>query len=209
VTEVPVRVVAALSLALAAVACGPGPDPAASTTVPRSSAAQATPSAPSVMSDGDAMLPTPFTAEQIRDEWVEGFRLTMRRWALNGERLERWRVVTADADGVEIEIAVVDAEGVVAGEPTIGRSTWQELRDHASFPAAAATRSRVSRSTALGELEGWRYTVTGPEAGMTSELFFADSLPGAPVQMTTWQAGEKVLELEQLDRARPPAAATE
>jgi hypothetical protein len=153
------------------------------------------------------MLPTPFTAEQIRTEWVEGFRLTVRRWAPDGERLERWRVVAADAEGVEIENAVVDADGAVVGDPVTRRSTWAELRDHASFPAAAATRSREARSTALGVLEGWRYTVTGPEAGMTSEFFFVDSLPGAPVQMTVWQAGEKVLVLEQLDRDKPRAAA--
>jgi hypothetical protein len=44
---------------------------------------------------------------------------------------------------------------------------------------------------------------------MTSEFFFADSLPGAPVQMIAWQDGQKVFELEQLERLRPPGAATE
>jgi len=171
--------------------------------------ADATPVVPPPAALGDEMLPTPFTAEQIRAEWVEGFRLTMRRWAPAGERLERWRVVAADAEGVEIENAVVDADGTVVGEPVTQRSSWTELRDHASFPAAGATRSRVTRSTALGELEGWLYTVPGPESGMTSEFFFADSLPGAPVQMAAWQAGEKVFEPEQLDRERPHGAAGE
>jgi hypothetical protein len=44
---------------------------------------------------------------------------------------------------------------------------------------------------------------------MSSEYFFADSLPGAPVQMTVWQSGQKVLELEQLDREQPPGAAAD
>jgi hypothetical protein len=198
-----------LTAALAVVACGPARAPNTPPAAAAPGVVDAAPGAPSADSEGAGILPTPFTAEQIRAEWVEGFRLTMRRWAPSGEALERWRVVAADAEGVEIEFAVVDADGVVAGEPAIRRSSWTELRDHASFPAAAATRSRVSRSTALGELEGWRYAVTGPEAGTTSEFFFAESLPGAPVQMIAWQDGQKVFELEQLERVRPPGAATE
>jgi hypothetical protein len=168
--------------------------------------ADATP--PPVSGDHE-MLPTPFTAGQIRSEWVTGFRLTMRRWTPTGETLERWRVVAADAEGVEIENATIDADGNVVGEAVIRRSAWTELRDHASFSATSATRSRATRATPLGELEGWLYAVAGPEAGMTSEYFFADSLPGAPVQMTVWQSGQKVLELEQLDREQPPGAAAD
>lgn len=201
------RGIAVLTLALAAAACGPARGPDTPPAVVAQVGADATPVVPPPATLGDEMLPAPFTAEQIRAEWVEGFRLTVRRWAPTGERRERWRVLAADAEGVEIENAVVDADGAVVGEPVTQRSGWTELRDHASFPSAVATRSRVTRSTALGELEGWLYTVSGPETGMTSGFFFADSLPGAPVQMTTWQAGEKVFELEQLDRERPPGAA--
>ena len=200
------KLTAVVILALAGAACGPARDPAtAPASVP--AGADATPAALSPDVERVEMLPTPFTAEQIRAEWAAGLRLTMRRWALTGERLERWRVVAADAEGVEIEHATVDADGSVVGEPVTRRSTWTELRDHASFSATVAARSRVTRSTALGELEGWLYAVTGPDAGMRSEYFFADSLPGAPVQMTAWQDGQKVFELEQLERERPPAAA--
>jgi hypothetical protein len=207
--DVPVRVSAVLTLALLAAACGParGPDTSPAAAAPIE--AEATTAVPLLDSEVDGMLPTPFTAEQIRAEWVEGFRLIMRRWALTGERLERWRVVAADAEGVAIEHATVDAVGAVVGEPATRRSTWAELRDHASFSTAVATRSRVTRSTALGKLAGWLYSVAGPEGGMTTEMFFADSLPGAPVHMTVWQEGEKVLELEQLERVRPPAPASE
>jgi len=206
--EAPRKLSAVVILALAGAACGPARDPARSpAAVP--AGAVATPVAPSPDVERVEMLPTPFTAEQIRAEWVEGLRLTMRRWALIGERLERWRVVAADAEAVEIENATVDADGTVVGEPVTRRSTWNQLRDHASFSAAAATRSRVTRSTALGELEGWLYAVTGPDAGMTSEYFFADSLPGAPVEMTAWQDGQKVFELEQVDREQPPGAAAD
>lgn len=204
--HVALRVIAVLTLALAGAACGPARGTDTSTAVAEPVGAEAAPPEPLPDLDDDRMLPTPFTAEQIRDEWVEGFRLTVRRWAPDGERLERWRVVAADAAGVEIENAVVGVDGAVVGEPVTQRSGWTELRDHASFPAAVATRSRATRSTALGELEGWVYAVAGPEAGMTRELFFADSLPGAPVQMTVRQDGEKVFTLEQLTRERPSPA---
>ena len=198
-----------LTVALAVVACGParGPDTPPAAAAP--GAVDATPGTPSADSGEAGMLPTPFTAEQIRAEWVTGFRLTMRRWSQAGEKLEQWRVVAADAEGVEIENAVVDTDGAVVGEPVTRRSSWSELRDHASFPAAVAARSRVTRPSPLGQLDGWLYAVSGPEAGMTSEFFFADSLPGAPVQMIAWQDGQKVFELEQLERLRPPGAATE
>ena len=49
------------------------------------------------------ILERPFTAEQIRDEWVEGLRLRVRRWTSNAEAYENWRVIGSDADGVDIE----------------------------------------------------------------------------------------------------------
>jgi hypothetical protein len=86
--EAPRKLSAVVILALAGAACGPARDPATSPAAVPAGAA-ATPAAPSPDVERVEMLPTPFTAEQIRAEWVEGLRLTMRRWALTGERLER------------------------------------------------------------------------------------------------------------------------
>jgi hypothetical protein len=132
----------------------------------------------------------------------------MRRRTPDEETLERWRVVSADQDGVEIEFTAVDCRGGEIGEPIIRRSAWTELRDHASYPAATATRTREGRVTKLGDLEGWLYTVEDPGQGTVSELFFADALPGAPVQMKVRQGDDVVIELEQIARQRPdkPAA---
>ena len=65
-------------------------------------------------------LPTPFTAEQIRDEWVAGLTLEMLRKTPEGEQLQRWTVKSADLEGADIEFAVLGADGTVAGEPRIG-----------------------------------------------------------------------------------------
>ena len=67
----------------------------------------------------------------------------------------------------------------------------------------AVCRLWVSRSTALGEYEGWLYTVAKPEAATVQEFFFVPSLPGAPVIMRVLEGEETVLELVQTARLRP------
>ena len=145
----------------------------------------------------------PFTAEEIRDEWVPGFRLLMRRSYPESTRLERWTVVAADDDGVDIEYATLADDGTVEGEPTVSRSAWTELRDHASFPASHSTREWVSRSTALGNFEGWLYRVEDPDAATVQEFFFVPALPGAPLHMRIFDGEATVFELEQTARLRP------
>jgi hypothetical protein len=152
------------------------------------------------------ILMRPFTAEEIRSEWVPGFRLLMRRSFPEQTRIERWTVVAADDEGAEIEYATIADDGSIEGEPSVSRSSWSELRDHASFPASHSTRERVSRSTALGDFEGWLYRVADPEAATVQEFFFVPTLPGAPVQMRIFEGEATVLELEQTARLRPDTA---
>lgn len=165
-------------------------------------AATETPAAPEI-------LPQPFTAEQIRDEWVPGFQLKMSRRTSEALELERWTVVAADDEGAEIEYATLEESGAVVGEPRVDRTLWTELRDHASFPAQQATREEATRTTELGELDGWLYTVTDPEAGTVTEFFFAKDLPGAPVAFSMRTGDLVVMELRQLERFRPDPSAPE
>ena len=165
-------------------------------------------SAPPVTTVQDASseastLPTPFTAEQIRDEWIVGFEVVMRRNGPDGESLERWRVVEADRETVSIEAAVIDALGEPIDEPQVARSGWSELRDHAEFPADLGSRVQDHRSTALGPLDGWLYMVQDLEGEGTTHFFFADLLPGAPVQVEAAIGDEVVTVLEQIERFRP------
>ena len=143
------------------------------------------------------------SAEQIRDEWIVGFRMTLRRGIDGTRSLERWTVVDADGESVEIEFAQLDAAGAVAGEPNVQRMTWNDLRNHASFPAYKSEREEATRETELGRLDGWIYTVREDDEGTTSEFFFARELPGAPVRMQTIRGSTVVVELEQLERFRP------
>ena len=65
-----------------------------------------------------SILVRPFSDDEIRDEWVPGFRLLMRRSYPERTRIERWTVVSADHEGVEIEYATIADDGSVEGEPS-------------------------------------------------------------------------------------------
>jgi len=192
VTRMMVSVV--LLVVVFAVACGAGSEPDA--VVAAEDTAKEVDPLP-------ALLDRPFTADQIRDEWNEGFELRIRRWTPTAEIFEVWTVVSADADGVDIESKAVDATGAPIGEARVQTSTWAQLRDHASFPVDRATRDSVGRETPLGELQGWLYTVSDPSGGSVTEFFFAKTLPGAPVFVHVLSDGEVVEIFEQVERARP------
>ncbi len=151
-------------------------------------------------SEDPSLLRRPFTADEIRRAWVPGLILEFSRKTPEGETLERWTVMASDEGGAYIEYATLDDEGNVVDEPRLERSEWVELRDHASFKADRSRREAATRETALGELDGWLYTVDDPDTGMFSEFFFARSLPGAPVHVRVTRGGELVMELNQLAR---------
>ena len=149
------------------------------------------------------ILEPPFTADEIRDEWVTGLILMVRRSDPEEIVFERWTVVEADDQGADIEYVTTDDKGNPTGDPSVKRSTWVELRDHAAFPAAQASREWVERSTQIGELEGWLYRVSTPDTAAVQEFFFAEEVPGAPVQMRIVDGENTVYELEQFMRMRP------
>ena len=165
------------------------------------SAALAAPAKP----ESPQHLPRPFTAEQIRDEWVLGLTLVMRSVGPEGEARQRWTVVDADETGVAIEFLPIDASGSAAGPARTERSTWTQLRDHATFAASNATREAVTRETPLGTFEGWLYVVPDPEQGTATEFFFANDLPGAPLVMRVSRDGRTLMELTQVSRSKSSA----
>lgn len=193
-----------LILFLMTLGCGRGEDPAGRSDTGDEPVGAATTGTPlDLEPDDPSLVRRPFTAEEIRDEWVEGFRLLIRRTTPEGAGVERWTVLSADDEDVEIEYATLDEDNNVS-ESAVRRTTWVELRDHAGFPAATATREWVTRSTGLGTYDGWLYRVAG-DGGAVEEYFFVPSLPGAPVQMKIVSGNQTVFELEQMARLRPDA----
>jgi len=190
-----VKTVSALTLGLiCSLGCGGGE------SIPTEEAVE--PPAPEVESTPEH-LERPFTAEQIRDEWVVGLEIAIRRWSPETEAFELWRVVRADAEGVDIESVAVDSDGVATGAPSVQHSGWVELRNHATFSSDTSSRELVRRPTPLGELEGWLYTVDDPSSGTRTEFFFATSLAGAPVWVHVLRDGEVVEIFEQVERRKP------
>ena len=153
--------------------------------------------------DDPSILRRPFTSDEIREEWVAGLTILMQTQTGQGGALERWKVTSVDEEGADIEFSQVDRDGKPSGEPRLARSTWEDLRNHATFPAASATREEMTLKTALGELDGWFYTVRDDVAGTQTEYFFAKTYPGAPVQMRVMSNGEPIMELAQIERQRP------
>jgi hypothetical protein len=198
------RISVALTMTLLALGCGGGtPSGDATGGVTGVVSPAPSPGGTEVDPDDPTILVRPFTAEQIRDEWVPGLRLLMRRTTPDATRVERWTVIAADDDGADIEYATIADDGAVNGEPPVEHSTWVELRDHATFPASQSTREWVARTTGLGEYEGWLYRVADDSADTVQEFFFVPELPGAPVQMRILKGGTAVFELEQTARLRP------
>ena len=150
-------------------------------------------------------LETPFTAEQIRDEWTPGLTIVFRFVFPDRQEFQRWTVVEADDDRAVIQYLPLDDQGQPIGPAEHAPSRWAELRDHARFPAADARRERGSRETPLGAFEGWLYEVRDPETQTLSRYFFADELPGAPVWMETLSGETVKLTLSQIARQRLPA----
>lgn len=152
-------------------------------------------------------LPTPYTAEQIREEWIPGFTLEMERATPEQETRERWTVIEADETEVTIAFEQLDEQRQPRGDPRVETASWVELRDHARFPAASgARREKVTRTTALGSFEGWLYTVPDGEHATVSEFFFGSETPGAPLLLVihaTGDDGAPSMRLEQVARTRP------
>ena len=145
-------------------------------------------------------LPTPFTAEQIRDAFPVGLRVLTRTATPDGERLSRMTVVEATVDGMAFSDQEVDAAGQPAGEAVTGAASWEELRDHALFPADRAGRERHSATFALGDLDGWLYVVRRDD-GTRTELFFADAHPGPPVLFSGHRDGTELFRAEVIERS--------
>jgi hypothetical protein len=127
-------------------------------------------------------LPTPFSATDIRAGCPLGRTIRLRSEAPGGEpTFRRIRFVEVDADGAVQEFQPTDAGGAPIGEPARHRSTWAELQQHASQPAAATLVDEVDLALPFGTEACWRYTVGGGDESAT--FWFAKARPGMPVQV--------------------------
>jgi hypothetical protein len=137
---------------------------------------------------GPGLLPTPFTAAEIRDATGTGLVIRLVLEGPDGpmgEHVNRFRDV--DDEGATLDRwAAEDPNAVVSN-----RVTWTELQGHAAFDAGTTSVSTVSLSSPLGELTCRRYDT---DDGV---FWFSIDHPGMPVQYESDGLRTTVLSIER------------
>jgi len=152
-----------------------------------------------------AALPTPYTAEQIRDAWQPGFRVEMKTTEAGTETLQRMTVLSVTPETGTIRNEKLAANGELSEPPLEFEAKWTELRDHARFPEASATRERAECRSQLGAQPGWRYEIA-QQGGPALTMCFADATPGPPVEWEMRRGGALVSRTEHVSYRRPSGA---
>lgn len=136
---------------------------------------------------GPGLLPTPFTADEIRDATGAGRLIRLLLEGPDGPMGEHVnRFSDTDEEGATLaRWAAEDPSAVVSN-----RVTWAELQGHAAFDADTTSVSTVRLSTPLGELTCRRYDT---DDGV---FWFSIDHPGMPVQYESDGLRTTVLSIE-------------
>lgn len=184
-----VRVRSLLVFAFLLAACGSSPTGPAAVPAPPTPTGAAAP---------DAMAPTPFTREELHANLHVGHRLEWNVTAPGHAReVQVMQFLAVDDRGAEIESSTLDETGHRVGDAKRGRATWEELRDHAAFPAASTEVADESVTVLAGTYDCRRYTVK--RGATVMRFWFAKKLPGPPVKIVESE-GDKAVETRELAR---------
>ncbi|MFJ4223784.1 hypothetical protein [Microbacterium sp. NPDC089695] len=135
---------------------------------------------------GPGLLPTPFTADEIRDATGTGKTIRIRVDRPDGTHALRVNLFRdADAEGATLERWDESAPGDVAAN----RVTWTELQGHAAFDATTTRVSSETITTELGDLVCLRYDTTD------GVFWFSLEHPGMPVRYESGGARTTVIEI--------------
>ncbi|WP_217178815.1 hypothetical protein [Streptomyces sp. AC495_CC817] len=143
---------------------------------------------------GPGLLPTPFTAHEIRN--ATGFGKTIRIRIDLPDGATSWRInrfTETDAEGATLERWSLDDRSDASAD----RVTWVDLQRHAAFDAATTTVSTESLSLPLGELECLRYDTAD------GAFWFSRAHPGMPVRYES--DGVRTTVVEIIPDPVPPA----
>lgn len=151
------------------------------------------------------LLPTPFTADQIRNGCLPGSQFVFRIDEQGQPRAHQiMRFLESEGDIALVESWMESPAGEARGSREQVSVPWSELRDHALLPLGS-TRERATITVEQGTHEGWHYVQPfDDERGQGFRNFwFADRFPGPPVLLTEVIAGEEVSRCELIARAMP------
>jgi len=177
---------------LALAACG-GHAPAAQSPQPTEAQAPGAGAPAPAGEAAGALAQAPFTAEQIRDATPVGrtYRFALRQGEQEVQVTVRFTKVAPDQ--ASMERTIVDASGKVLEQATEDTS-WQQIVGHAAYPADATEITDATVEVPAGTFDAMLYTVSGEQDGkpVVSRMYFAKSLPGAPVK-TEITVGDQVV----------------
>lgn len=132
---------------------------------------------------GPGLLPTPFTADEIRDAASGGKTIRILVEEPDGttvHRVNRFRDL--DAEGATLERWTSGPTGIVQGEIASSRVTWRELQGHATFRAEQTTLSSETLELPIGSVDCLRYEVRDSADAEPDVFWFATAHPGMPVR---------------------------
>lgn len=164
-----------------------------------SSTSSTAPTTPAAAAPAEAVAPIPFTAEQIRDAMPPGTELKLRV-ASPGKPtvIQHWVVLRADAETGTIASRLLDENGELVQDEGAQTSRWQELREHAKFPADKTTVTDATVTVPAGTFPTKLYEVR--EGSTVKKMHFAPALPGPPIDMVVEVDGKVVMHMTLLER---------
>jgi hypothetical protein len=151
-------------------------------------------------------LPTPFTADEIRDGCQPGRTVrSLVEEAGQPPYIHVTRFVGATPGGAKQEAWDEDLDGTRRGDPLRRHSTWLDFQSHASFPAASTQVSEEEMEIPAGRFEMLRYTQH--EGSVVRSFWFARSAPGMPLRYEEWDGENLVYRSTALENvpADPPS----
>lgn len=155
-----------------------------------------------LIGEGPDHLPTPYTANQIREAHPEGAVVTAQMVRSDGTTV-LLRTVFHDhsEQGTAFTTEQKDPLGNLVGQPQTNRASWEELRQHAIFPRETTRRSESTVTTALGTQACWKYEVNDNQTRRV--MWFSKSHPGAPVLMEEYLGEELQYRIETTSIIHP------
>ena len=131
---------------------------------------------------GDALAPTPFTADEIRSGCPEGRTIRIGVMPSAGHPFVRVsRFEQCDDEGAVLARWRIGEDGEPDAAIERSRVSWLDLQRHAAFPAEATRILAAAIVLPFGEFEGLVYRVV--RDGRESVFWFARALPGMPVRV--------------------------
>jgi len=128
---------------------------------------------------GPDLLPTPFTAAEIREALGAGVTITLFVESPDGTEHERvHRFAQTDAEGATLSAWFTHAPDDVV----VSRVTWRELQEHAAFPRAQTTITDEELELPLGRLACRRYEIADAPGAPVETYWFSPAHPGMPVR---------------------------